>query len=102
MKVYTDRMIKRLRQRTDQVRNANEHTYWHRVREFRHFCETTLSLAHSLAQLPQVSYDWNKQLHEVEWPLGDAVHAFQWDAIKQFADCDSKDEAQNLLHRNSI
>ena len=100
MKLYTDRILKRLQQFTNYLYNANEHTYWHRLREFKHFCENTPSLAYSLAQLPKVPYDWNKQWRLVEWPLDDAAAcAFRWDAIQQLVSCTSRIEFNNLLWR---
>lgn len=100
MKTPTDRVLERLRQFVDYVRNADEHTYWDRLVEFRLFCEIRPALACSLAQLPEVPYDWQKNWHEVRWPWGEEQNcAFRWDAIKQLTETRDKRVFSDRLNR---
>jgi hypothetical protein len=99
MKTHTEGVVKRLKQLTGYIHDADEHTYLHRLREFCHYCENTLALRCILSQLPQATYDWNTQWHKLDWPLGDQGYAFRWSALKQLADSGSQHAAFNLLHR---
>ena len=99
MRTYNEQVVIKVRQRVDYIRNANEHTYIHHLREFYNFCMTTPALQHALAQLPQSQYEWAKQWHKVEWPIiDDRRYAFQWSAITQLANTRDPD-ASNLLMR---
>jgi len=99
MRVNAERIANRLQQLTDYICNANEHTYWHCLKEFCHYCENTPALYYALTELPQFDYDWNTQWHMIDWPPGPGGCAFRWSALTQLANVGDRNEAWNLLAR---
>lgn len=85
MKTYTDRILNRLERLINEIRDAHAHDpfYYDRLREFKHYCDTTPVIASCLAQLPQISYDFNVGRRNLKLPDGKAGYASRWDAIKQ-------------------
>ncbi len=99
MKTPAELITDRLKQLTDYISKANEHTYFHRLREFADYCRNTPALKCAITQLPKVDYDWDIQWHQIQWPFRDEGSAFRWSALEQLADAQDQNEALNLLLR---
>lgn len=86
--VYTNRIHNRLTQLFNEVASAGNIDYYDRLREFKHYCDSTPVLAHCLARLPQASYDFEGSLR-TQLPGGEGSYAMRWDAISQIVDAGS-------------
>jgi hypothetical protein len=83
--VRTEAMLSRLDQLVAEVSVPEWLHYHDRLREFKHYCETTPALAGCLAQLPMVEFDFSADWRDWEqlWPTAEAGYAYRWDAIKK-------------------
>jgi hypothetical protein len=99
VKTLEEITINRLIQLTEYISEANEHTYFHHLREYIEYCRNTPALNYVIAQLPEVAYDWDVQWHQIQWPYADEGAGFRWSAIEQLADAQNQNEACNLLSR---
>jgi hypothetical protein len=84
MRTDTDPIHTRLEQLKNEIQNADEGTYYDRLREFRNYCNATPSLAFCLNQLPPISSDYS--IHEWNSPAGPPGYSYRWNAINRALD----------------
>ena len=86
--VYMDRMLRRLEQILDELRNADRLHYEDRLRAFKRYCDSTSALANCLAQLPHTPYNFKVDWRDLQrqWPEGEEGYAYRWDAIRQIVE----------------